>query len=106
SPSSYLSTPTGANRNSRPSASTRTSISLSDLTNHVAPSSSLRGWVPSTPSTPQPAATPAPTPEGASSTTTHSPGASPSNPAPRRYGSGSGLPRTTISPEISCLGTD
>src|ERR1017187_4889314 len=97
--------PTRVNRSSNPSPTTVTAISSSDPTIHIAARNSLTSCVPITPSTRQPAATPAPIPEGASSTTTQSSGASPSNSAPHRYGSGSGLPCSTMSPEISRSGT-
>ena len=57
---------------------------LQRLGNPVAPASWLAACVPSTPSTRQPAANPASTPDGASSTTTQSAGANPSSSAPRR----------------------
>src|SRR5689334_21930068 len=60
--------------------------------------SASAGWVVVTASTLIPARWPASTPAGASSTTTHCPGGTPSAAAARRYGSGSGLPCSTSSP--------
>ncbi len=90
--------PTGKNRNSSPSGFAVTVNSSSEPTTQSASCSSAAECVPNTPSTRHPAPFPDPTPEGASSTTTHSSGRKPSNSAPRRYGSGSGLPRSTTSP--------
>src|SRR5260370_30414038 len=92
--------PTGKNLSSSPAPFTFTTSPSSNPTTQSASCSSSAECDPSTASTRHPAALPAPTPEGASSTTTHSSGRNPSNFAPRRYGSGSGLPRSTISPLI------
>src|SRR5260370_34134404 len=97
--------PTGKNLSSSPAPFTFTTSPSSNPTTQSASCSSAAECVPSTPSTRHPAALPAPTPEGASSTTTHSSGRNPSSSAPRRYGSGSGFPRSTISPLIIRSGT-
>ena len=95
----------GRNRNSNPPFATITPNPSSESTTQSASRNSSAECVPNTPNTLHPAATPAPTPEGASSTTMHSSGRNPSNAAPRRYGSGSGFPRSTISALISRAGT-
>src|ERR1700733_7374740 len=93
-----------SNRNSRPFAPAFTATPSSDPTTQSAVRNSSTDSVPSTAITRHPAAFPAPTPEDASSTTTHSPGKNPSSSAPFWYGSGSGFPRSTISPLIILSG--
>ena len=84
-----------------PSREGAASTPSSDCEVQVAAFSSSAGVELRTASTRQSAPIPAATPDAASSTTMQSAGAKPSSSAPRRYGSGSGLPRAKKGDDIA-----